>query len=408
MTLWARRIGGATVDQKVALHVKRWKVWDAFINKLGTEIETQVDEITIEDDDAEKDFKTELKKSGARWSKKTVQTDHGRVCFDASFGSLNSTSDLDINILSANTEVLDSWIEYMRTWHEENPGETFTNYYDSNFYFEPCIVADKSFTSLRLDLVNKKFEWTTDTSYPAEFEAVKAYADAYRNKTKLMGLEIMPNPEKMTQSDEISYLIKCKTTSDNFQNAYKTYIHNRKYTISDEIKKNLRDSYLKFAQCKIEGIVSIPALAICGVFGKETMKQFVEDNEDTKGLEIAVYEMLRNLQMHSHDYKYKSKYANRLIKLVSHNSNLCNDRRNSVPELEKKNDASLNDINKAIVFLLDFIDGKECAEYNTDKLNIETLIKFMEEKITAKDERNLNKTLSGYIAFSAPTIRLRF
>lgn len=402
MTFWANRIGRATVDEKVALHVERWEVWDAFINTLGTKIDPQVDEITIKDGDAEKDFKTKLNKSKARWSKKTVQTKHGLVCFDASFGSLNSTSDLDINILSANTEVLDAWIKYIEDWHLKHKTETFTNYYDSNFYFEPCI-DDESFTPLRLDLVNRKFEWTTCTSYLAEFEAVKAYADAYRNKTKLQGLNIMPNPEKMTQHDEIFYLETCKSYAKEFTLAYSQYISRK----DEPSSKKLRASYLEFAQCKIEGIVSIPALAICGVFGKETMDQFVEDNKDTKGLEIAVYEMLRNLQMHSHADRYKSKYANRLIKLVSHNTNLCEGRRKSVITLPKTNEASLKDIDKAIVFLLDFIDGEECAKYNTDELNIEKLITFMEEKITAKDEKNLKQTLSGYIASSA-LIRLRF
>lgn len=400
MTFWANRIG-ETDEQKVALHVERWEVWDAFINELGTKIETQVDEITIKDNDAEKDFKTKLKASGARWSKKTVLTKHGRVCFDASFGSLNSTSDLDINILSANTKVLDAWITYIEDWHGKNIGKTFTNYYDSNFYFEPCI--DDQLTPLRLDLVNKKFEWTTSTSYQAEFQAVKAYANAYRDKTKLIPLGIMPNPENMEQSDEISYLMKCKIYAREFTLAYSQYISRK----DEPSSINLRASYLQFAQCRIEGIVSIPALAICGVFGKETMNQFVEDNEDTKGLEIAVYEMLRNLQMHSHADRYKSKYANRLIKLVSHNTNLCEGRRDSVITLPKTNDASLNDINNAIVFLLDFIDGTECAEYKTDDLKIETLIQFMEEKITAEDETKLNKTLSGYITSSA-LIRLRF
>lgn len=406
MTFWAGRITGATVDQKVALHVERWKVWDAFIKTVqtsGTKIETQVDKITIKDNDAEKDFKTKLNESKARWSKKTVQTKYGRVCFDASFGSLNSTSDLDINILSANTEVLDAWIKYMKTWHKENPGETFTNYYDSNFYFEPCI-DDESFTPLRLDLVNKKFEWTTDTSYLAEFEAVKAYADAYRNKTKLQGLNIMPNPEKMKQDDEIFYLETCKSYAKEFTLAYSQYISRK----DEPSSKKLRASYLEFAQCKIEGIVSIPALAICGVFGKETMNQFVKDKKDTKGLEIAVYEMLRNLQMHSHADKYKSKYANRLIKLVSHNTNLCEGRRDSVITLPKTNEASLKDIDKAIVFLLDFIDGEECAKYTTTGLDIETLIQSMEDKILENKEQ-LETTLKKLTqSFSAHTIRLRF
>lgn len=376
MAFWADRI--ANTKDKVALHVERWRVWDVFIDTLGTP-EKQVDEVTIKDDDNEKAFKEKLNATGARWSKKTVCTSFGLVCFDASFGSLNSTSDLDINILSQSTKVLDKWIQYMKEWHKHNAGKTFTNYYDSNFYFEPCMK--ESIIPLRLHLVRQKFNWTTDTSYMAEFNAVKAYADAYTNNTKV--LEIMPNPERMTQCDEIRYLEQCKKYACEFTVAYLNYMKNHCNA------SELRASYLRFAQCKIEGIVSIPALAICGVFGYDLMNEFITNRKDTKGLEIAVYEMLRNLQMHSHDGRYKSKYANRLIKLVSHTDNLCPGRRNSDVTLRKTNNATLEDIKPAVIFLMDFIDGNVCAEYKTGRLSIANLIQFMESKILGRD---LSKT----------------
>ena len=154
--MWADRIARCTtVEEKVALHADRWKVWDVFIYDFakGRTIVKEVDKVKI--DENEKEFQTLLDSQNVRRSRKIV----GNVLFDASFGSLNSTSDLDINVISPETKVLDSWLQYLKQWYKSHKDETFTNFYDSNFYFEP---SDKALQSLKLLLVNKNFQFTTE------------------------------------------------------------------------------------------------------------------------------------------------------------------------------------------------------------------------------------------------------
>lgn len=366
--MWADRIrASANVIEKVKLHVERWKAWDEFIYNFanGKTIESQVFPITIDENDTdESKFQHLLQAMEIRWSKKIV----GNVIFDASFGSLNSTSDLDINVLSPDTEVLEQWVIYIQEWHTSHD-ETFTNYYDSNFYFEPC---DKSMQSLKLLLVNTNFEWTTENSYIKEFETVKNYTEAYKTNKEIEG--ISPNPQQMDKVGEINYYTKCKKLAGEFTNAY-----------NSGNAESIRESYLKFAVCKIEGIISIPALAICGVFGPEVRRRFIQKDVDIhpKALEIGVYEMLCNLRMHAHDgnneLKFKSKYANRLINLLQNNKNICA----KTTVLTKRNDATMDDIKLAMVFLFDYLDGHQCKldTYKNTKYNINDVIKILGSRI---------------------------
>lgn len=386
--MWAERIASSkNIKEKVDLHMERWKVWDAFIYKFanGRTILTEVLEVSI--DKNERDFQEALEASQSRWSKKIV----GDVVFDASFGSLNSTSDLDINVLSPKTEVLRVWIDFLKKWQFEHPGKTFTNYYDSNFYFEPC---DHSMQSLKLLLVNKDFKWTTPETYLREFEAVKKYTTAYSKETRVDG--IYPNPKRMKPSEEIYYYERCKKMASAFSRAY--------YSKKAE---DIRESYLKFALCKIEGIISIPALAICGVFGPDIMQRYIRKQDiHPKSLQIGVYEMLCNLKMHAHrvegELKFKSKYANRLVNLLRNNAFICEE--DKVSSFDKTNEASMENIKLAMVYLLDYLDEEDCniKEYKGLTYDIDKVIETMELKITGKKIVNLPRRVS------VDKIQLRF
>ena len=110
---------------------------------------------------------------------------------------------------------------------------------------------------------------------------------------------------------------------------------------------------------------------------------------------ISAYEMLRNLQMHSHKLKYKSKYANRLVYVLMHNDNLCTahyrqhrfEREGKYIDIAKSNDASLDLISKAIEFLLDFMDGGDSKESRRAEC------KFLSEASTKVWVKNLRTKL---------------
>ena len=385
--MWANRVAKCDGNPKqlAQLHIERWQAWNNFIIKFSNDAHVKTTPLQREIDKNEEEFQELLLKSNKGWSKKIVKN----VVFDASFGSLNSTSDLDINVISPTTDVLDYWIEYLRDWQETHNG-TFTNFYDSNFYFEP---SNSSFQPLKLLLIKRDFPWTTDTSYLQEFRDVQEYTEAYRNSTKCQG--IFPNPQNMKKEDEITYYIKSKQFGQAFAEAFDTMTND-----------DIRAAYFNFARCKVEGIISIPALAICGVFGPQVMKQFINKEDiHPRALQIGVYEMLCNLRMHAHKDKgqmrFKSKYAIRLINLLNNNEFICKE--DKVAPIEKTNEASMMEIQPAMIFLLDYLDGSQCnlEEYKNIQFDIDKVIETMEKRILGQEVH-----LSSDV--SASLIQLRF
>ena len=114
---WADRIAAGLQTDKTALHNARWKVWDHFI---GYYCETRhLDSEKIPRDD------TVFTGPGAPsailtytcsgcWSKIECRRDGNlETIFDASFGSMDNTSDLDVTVLSTDSEVLEMWIHFL-------------------------------------------------------------------------------------------------------------------------------------------------------------------------------------------------------------------------------------------------------------------------------------------------------
>ena len=78
---------------------------------------------------------------------------------------------------------------------------------------------------------------------------------------------------------------------------------------------------------------------------------------------ISAYELLRNLRMHSKNGMYKSKYANRMRYVLTRSSGLCVAcSREFAERIVKTNSANLRMIERAIVSLLDFMDGESKYE----------------------------------------------
>ena len=358
---WATRIEMANVDQRVQLHLARWQQWNTFIASLEPNSEPERIIQTVADDDQEREFKNKLQAQEGPWSVWHIEKDGvPYITFDASFGSLNSTSDLDINVISSDTSVLEKWKDFVAQHTVNEQPASFSVYWDSNFYFEPAEIVEGKLKSIKEELLDNHFQWTTPATAKTEFEAVKSYADAYWHNRMLPidTYRVKPNPEGLTLRQELQYY----EATIHFANAFK----------NDHSILN----YLKFASCKIEGLVSIPALAICNVFGSDVYGDFIYKRNRAEylhanpiGTAIAVYELVRNLEIHAHKHEghleFKSKYANRLLNILANDINICEKCKQDLRSkkhghqnaLEKTNAATFSDLHLAMRFLRDYMDG---------------------------------------------------
>lgn len=434
---WAEQVEacGKNIKQLVALHVDRWEQWGKYIallKKIGyREVyrkERDWDDLLmnlaakINDTPAmalelnfQKDFlnnlatkKSEVGKNGrgrilrkSAWSKRMFQKGDDYILLDASFGSLNTTSDLDINVVCTNQDAMDIWMEFAALFVDTHEtAKSFCEFWDSNFYYEPgvcvfpgdiigkqltnvedheyedIVAEERMMFSLPVMLMNSGFAWTSANTAMYELQCVDAYSNAYeRNKDIILdGFRASPNPFQFDKKKEQDCYKSGLHFAEAFRSAYEAY------QADPSLADGVRFAYLKYAVTKIEGLVSVTSLAVCKVFGKGVWHDYVDKVGKAKYLEpymagISAYEMLRNLQMHSHKLKYKStryksKYANRLVYVLMHNDNLCLahyrqhrfEREGKYIDIAKSNDASLEAISKALGFLLDFMDGLDSEE----------------------------------------------
>lgn len=402
---WATRIANATTDQRVQLHLDRWSQWNDFItNYVRPRSLPKRNIVRVADDDPEKKFKNKLQAADGPWSVWDIADGNGDpyIQFDASFGSLNSTSDLDINVIATDTRVLEQWREFVQKHKVNGEPTSFSVYWDSNFYFEPAEIVNGKLKSIKQKLLDTNFRWTTPTTAATEFDTVKKYADAYFEEQPLVldAYTVRPNPANLTLQQEIAYY----DATIFFANQFK--------------QTKTVESYLKFASCKIEGLVSIPALAICKVFGNKVYNDFIKKEgtaaylkQNPIGTAIAVYELVRNLEMHAHRHgktgplEFKSKYANRLLNILGSDKNICEKckrdlqtlKHGNADALQKTNTATFSDLFLAMRFLQDYMDG--IFEYNGKGCD------FVEE-VTLKGIKDAKRRLENYIKDNLNTIRL--
>ena len=427
---WAEQVEacGRNIKQLVALHVKRWEQWGKYItliNKIGyrempqyrkerdwgellmtlankiNDTPSMADELKFQKEflDNLATKKSEVGRNGrgrilkmSAWSKRMFREGNDYVLLDASFGSLNTTSDLDINVVCTNPEVMDMWMKFTALFADTHgTAQSFCEFWDSNFYYEPGVfvrqgtslgteyddftdtyipkkATEDTVKSIPALLMNNGFAWTSANTAMYELQCVDAYANAYeRNKDILLdGFRASPNPFQFDKDKEQNCYKSSLHFAEAFRRAYEAY------RVDPTLADGVRFAYLKYAVTKIEGLVSVTSLAVCKVFGKGVWHDYVAKTGKGKYLKpymagISAYEMLRNLQMHSHNLKYKSKYANRLVYVLMHNDNLCLEHyrkarfkaEDKYIDVPKSNDADLEAISTAIAFLLDFIDGHD-------------------------------------------------
>lgn len=435
---WADRVESKGKDYKslVDLHVSRWEEWENYINNLKaagfSEIsrserkwETMLEKISDKDSveynflanlnlrmrkvkkKKKKGRKREYRKKRVAWATRTLKRKDDYILLDASFGSLNTPSDLDVNVISTTPFAFQEWMKFTRAFvksRENNKKKeyaaSFCEYWDSNFYYEPGVWDGKDVVPLTKLLMGEDFVWTTKDTASYELQCVKAYCDAYEKgkSIRVDGRVSIPRPEQMDVDREQSVYTTGLYFAEMFRRAYEEYA---KGGSADQV----RYAYLKYAVTKIEGLVSVTSLAVCSVFGEDVFNKYLL--KEVKKLEpymyaIAGYEMVRNLRMHSHDGKYKSKYANRLQYALYDTPGLCDkcaklgrfklegtvDVKEAL-SMKKSNDAVLSSkkdpMTDPIAVFLDFMDDK--TDYGGK------VCPYATESNKEKWIRNLNGTL---------------
>ena len=263
------------------------------------------------------------------------------VCrFDASFGSLNEDSDLDVNVFCASTKPLEVWLGFLNSHYERI---CLAHEWDTNFYYEKTDKDLKSLQQLKF-YENEKINLDFLSAYN-DAESIREYTDAYRFGTALEvgGFSLYPNPD-----------------SEGFDAA----AERKQYVASSSLEGP------DFAKSKSEGLLHPASLGVCGVYGEDIMRALINAKEgDWKP--FVAYEMLCNLRMHEDNDTYKTKYLERLEKALG-DTNICEDtkiRRDSqIGSLKRK--SQWRNIGEYITQLVeDFLDGKECNKYEEKSLD---------------------------------------
>ncbi len=334
-TTWEERIartgynpGEHTEDailyQLASLHDDRFYFWKCFINSFfDKKKKTDWKKTVCSRKMPYKKFEKMVVDRGNVWSKITLLNKNGeeQYIFDASFGSLDVESDLDVVVHGDNVDIITDWVDFLE--HNRPRNSTFSAYYDSNLYFEPSVYSDgKLVSKVKIEIEKALITGETEGETKGETKGesiipVKAniinvmntiggYATAYINKTE-MKLEInddkfftvYPNPQSQGfgQKEEIEQY-----------EAMEYFGH------KCLLKKFTMENFMKFGCTKSEGLLSAMSLAICAVFGDYMKKKIIDGSEriggdDTSWRLITALEMLYNLKMHQDNHiKTKTKY----------------------------------------------------------------------------------------------------
>ena len=304
---WADRIQNASSDaDRLKLHDDRFQVWNAFIDEFANGLMIEKES---RPSDGASDFEKLVVKKGNTFAKKTLfRGGTPVVVFDAAFGSMDATSDLDIGVVSTDGSVIDEWIDYIKKQQKDIPTSlTFTQYWDSNFYFEPGVLSGGKLVS-KIQ-ANLQQALPTKTTMIQDMRLIEKYAKAYEDKSsmKLGNYNLYPNPDAsgFTQAAEIRQ--------------YKAMAEYGKKCFRSFSPKSVQE----LACTKTEGLICAGSLAICGVFGKAIQDQFIDDKEGQPWRLIAAFEMLLNLKMHMHGGLVKTKYLERLDNVLRKGQNAC-------------------------------------------------------------------------------------
>ena len=373
---WADRVQKASKDvDKVKLHDNRFKVWNAFIEEFAKKHKLKI-KIEKRPTSGASAFEKKVVKTGNTFAKKILSKGKTPVVvFDAAFGSMDSTSDLDIGVVSTEGKVIDEWIDYIRKQQKTITPKTitFTEYWDSNFYFEPGVVQSGKLVSKVQ--ANLQQALPTKTTMVNDMVLIEKYAKAYEGKTPMtLGkYSLYPNPEAsgFNQAAEIKQ--------------YQAMAEYGKKCFTSFSPKSVQE----LACCKTEGLICVGSLAICGVFGKAIQTQFINDKSGQPWRLIAAFEMLLNLKMHMHGGMVKTKYLERLDNVLRKGQNACIKRaRTSITGdiSQTKKARKLAPLQGEVLALINMVvedeqDGRDCPDPKKSKRTFPQDIQLMKELI---------------------------
>lgn len=360
MFTWAEKLEQAKeTDEYVRLHCNRFGVWMNFIH-IYSKKQGLTSEIIPRNDEGASEFEKAVIATGNSFSKVLLYKEGVPfVTFDASFGSMDVTSDLDITVISTHISIMDEWIEYLTIIR--NGSLTFTEEYDSNFYYEPGVLVDESG---QITLVSKVeanladiLPHTADVEYLITL--IESYAVAYINKSCLtIGKHhTYPNPNSpaFTQEAEIAQFCAMK-----------------------EYGQKLNDdctslNFCTYACTKTESLLCVGSLAICGVYGPQIQDIYVNNSQKkTSWRLVAAFEMLYNLKMHHNSDGFKTKYIVRLKNVLHKSENTCKNEKsqswvdNQISTTKGIKTVPFEQIATCINYIIeDEIDGKDCPNLPT-------------------------------------------
>lgn len=339
--MWADRVQRAKASggegAVVQLHKQRFQAWRAFIDYYARITESEQEE-KARNNNNNNDLEKSL--SSVSFAKITLWRGKTPHCvFDASFGSMDVTSDLDVTVISTNAYVVERWVSFLEWLYRQSDekkipylvpaGVTFTNYYDSNFYMDPGKVRfyESGRPELRT-LMELQIEdvLPNKTTAVSQMQLIERYCNAYvqrkplRVEMKPSGAEekAFPNPDAkgFGRPQEVEqYKLQCKYAL--------RCLKPDGFTL-----QNISNLYA----CKTEGLICPGSLAIVKVLGDEKQQCFMTGVNNKGGLcgpkdqtwrLVTAFEMLCNLKMHASDSQIKTKYLKRLDDALSGSVNRC-------------------------------------------------------------------------------------
>ncbi len=328
--IWEGRIKDKKGKAATSLHQERYAAWLTYINTnwpKGNEWGRVIERHNTSGTNAKNAWlpKNQWKKiSIINTTKKEVY-----VVFDASFGSVAETSDFDVVVNCTEVVPLTKWIEFLGTWHAEHNNQIFTNYFDSNFYFEPSVRLKAGTNGTLVSFMAEKMYNDTNFIVNANtktkfLEAIKEYTKGYTTQTAIphdyggnIGTKkFFPNPLGMkTQEQEINQYKLMESVTGNIlgRKANVKYLGSRKNT--DLVYT--ADDIIHSAFTKTEALIAPGSLAICRVFGKKNLTKYLTRSTTTTEYLpwklISMYEMLSNMLMHKSGDWIKTKYVGRFL-----------------------------------------------------------------------------------------------
>lgn len=281
---WAERVKQNALEA----HLARWGLWQDFLTKFDEKGYMRAYDLR----EGEKPFETAvIREAGLRnievFKTCTLLKDgEAWHVFDAGFGSMNKTSDLDVSVTSRGVDALQCWIEWIATKQF-----CMSKEWDTNFYYEKGTESGEL-----VPWTQRHFEEALQDT--ATVEDILRYTEAYRQNMALQidGFTVYPNPASMTKETELAQ--------------YKAILH---FARADERKK--------LQMCKPEGLIHVASLGIVGVYGETLQKELIAHPREWRTL--VALEMLCNLRMHAKDGKFKTKYLTRLNNALKNSVNAC-------------------------------------------------------------------------------------